>query len=114
MNQKNGILEGGFKDEFPPSTMYSKDAVTHEYQLESAYEPKNGKKGQYTYIVQGKYKDTLDFIWYSSSSLKLLANMTIMDEKDEKEIRQSFLPNKHFPSDHLSIAAVFLLLDQKE
>lgn len=53
--------------------------------------------------------DTLDYIWFSSDLLRANAVLEIVDE----ELIKPFCacPNMHFPSDHLSLKAVFQFID---
>ncbi|CAK0810661.1 unnamed protein product [Prorocentrum cordatum] len=76
----------------------------HHLKLSSAYEACSGREAAYTNYTE-LFKGTLDYIFFSSDSLGVLA---ISEVDAESHLRQeTALPSSTRPSDHLPLVAAF-------
>lgn len=83
-------------------------SVGHSLRLATAYETCNGKEAQYTNYTED-FKGTLDYIWFSTDTLAVLA---ISQVDDESQLTQeTALPSSTRPSDHVSLVATFMFRD---
>jgi CCR4-NOT transcription complex subunit 6 len=82
--------------------------VGHQLKLSSAYEMCNGSEAQYTNYTE-EFKGTLDYVWFSTETLAVLA---ISQVDDEPQLQQeTALPSSTRPSDHISLVTTFLFRD---
>lgn len=82
--------------------------MTHPFQLKSAY----GSMGELSFTnYTPDFKDILDYIWYSSNTLRVSA---LLGEVDADYLgRVPGFPNFHFPSDHVALFAEFTIKGKK-
>jgi len=81
----------------------------HSLRLATAYESCNGKEAAYTNYTED-FKGTLDYIFFSS---ELLAVLAVSQVDDESQLSQEVaLPSSTRPSDHLSLVATFMFREQ--
>lgn len=73
--------------------------------LKSAYKVILGEEPELTNYEGNQDFWTLDYIWFSSDSLKPLSVLRTVQKSDIDPL--GGLPNIHFPSDHLSLKACF-------
>lgn len=82
--------------------------VGHSLRMATAYETCNGREAQYTNYTED-FKGTLDYIWFSSDLLDVLA---ISQVDDESQLTHEIaLPSSTRPSDHVSLVATFMFRD---
>lgn len=80
----------------------------HSLRMSTAYETCNGREADYTNYTE-EFKGTLDYIWFTSETLAVLA---ISQVDDESQLTQeSALPSSTRPSDHISLVATFMFRD---
>ncbi|KAL9113378.1 MAG: hypothetical protein Q9227_002419 [Pyrenula ochraceoflavens] len=88
---------------------YSNVGMTHEFSLKSAYSA-IGELGFTNYTPD--FTGMLDYIWYSTNSLRLTA---LLGEIDKEYLRRvPGFPNWHFPSDHVGLFAEFSVVHKKQ
>ncbi|XP_019613897.1 PREDICTED: carbon catabolite repressor protein 4 homolog 1-like [Branchiostoma belcheri] len=87
-----------------PSSLYSHPSKS----LKSAYAEVKGKEPDFTNYMDS-FVECLDYIWYSSDSVRVTAVLDMVPESAITPL--TACPNKVFPSDHLSLKAVFQLTD---
>merc|ERR1711953_1233777 len=80
----------------------------HNLSLGTAYETCNGREADYTNFTED-FKGTLDYIWYTSDSLSVLA-ISQVDEESQLT-QETALPSSTRPSDHVSLVATFKFRD---
>lgn len=79
--------------------------IGHTLRMATAYETCNGREAQYTNYTED-FKGTLDYIWFSSDTISVLA---ISQVDDESQLQQeTALPSSTRPSDHVSLVATFM------
>lgn len=79
--------------------------VGHSLRLHTAYETCNGREAIYTNYTED-FKGTLDYIWFTSETLSVLA---ISQVDDESQLTQeTALPSSTRPSDHVSLVSTFM------
>ena len=109
----NLIVHGGLVEDHPDleKRLYgnlSRIGMTHPFKLKSAYSAIN--ELSFTNYTPD-FKDILDYIWYSATSLNVTALLGDVD-KDYLQRVPGF-PNFHFPSDHIALLAEFSVKGKK-
>lgn len=92
---------------------YTEKGMEHPFTLKSSYgdSPDAIKSSlQFTNYTPG-FTDVLDYIWYSSNSLRVTGLLGKVD--DEYLSKVPGFPNVHFPSDHLALVAEFVVPQRK-
>jgi len=82
--------------------------IGHSLSMATAYETCNGREAQYTNYTED-FKGTLDYIWFSSETLAVLA-ISQVDEESQLT-QETALPSSTRPSDHVSLVATFKFRD---
>lgn len=83
-------------------------SLEHQLNIATAYETCSGSEASYTNYTED-FKGTLDYIWFSSATLAVLA---ISQVDDESQLAQeTALPSSTRPSDHVSLVATFMFRD---
>lgn len=77
----------------------------HSIRLQTSYDQCNGREAQYTNYTED-FKGTLDYIWFTSESLSVLAISQVDDES--QLMQETALPSSTRPSDHISLVATFM------
>merc|ERR1740121_1186450 len=91
-----------------PCGLMKQLTLRHSLPMATAYETCNGREAQYTNYTED-FKGTLDYIWFSTDALAVLA---ISQVDDEPQLTQeTALPSSTKPSDHLSLVATFMFHD---
>lgn len=109
----NLIANGRLSEEHPDleKRLYgnlSRVGMTHPFKLRSAY----GTIGEMTFTnYTPDFKDILDYIWFSSTSLHVSALLGEVDKEYLKRVPG--FPNYHFPSDHVALFAEFTIKGKK-
>jgi mRNA deadenylase 3'-5' endonuclease subunit Ccr4 len=80
-----------------------------DYSLKTQFSSAYDTSSDYPTFCKGTHFSTIDFLWYSNSSVNCLAVREVIDEKDLLYLKRSRsgLPSYENPSDHLPIGAVF-------
>merc|ERR1719291_1119780 len=91
-----------------PCGLFKQFSLEHSLSLATAYETCNGAEAQYTNYTED-FKGTLDYIWFSSSTLAVLA-ISQVDEESQLT-QETALPSSTRPSDHVSLVATFMFRD---
>jgi CCR4-NOT transcription complex subunit 6 len=91
-----------------PCGLFKQFNLEHSLSLATAYETCNGAEAQYTNYTED-FKGTLDYIWFSSSTLAVLA-ISQVDEESQLT-QETALPSSTRPSDHVSLVATFMFRD---
>ena len=103
----NLIASGHLTEEHPDleKRLYgnlSRVGMTHPFKLKSSY----SNIGELSFTnYTPDFKDVLDYIWYSSTSLHVSALLGDVDKEYLKRVPG--FPNYHFPSDHVALFAEF-------
>ena len=103
----NLIANGHLTEEHPDlgKRIYgnlSRVGMTHPFKLKSSY----SNIGELSFTnYTPDFKDVLDYIWYSSTSLHVSALLGDVDKEYLKRVPG--FPNYHFPSDHVALFAEF-------
>lgn len=87
---------------------FSETGIFHPFTLKSAYSSVG--ELSFTNYTPG-FTDVLDYIWYSSNSLRVSGLLGDVDK--EYLQRVPGFPNFHFPSDHLALMAEFVVSGKK-
>ncbi len=74
--------------------------IVHDMHLASAMEAAFGSEPSFTNFT-GKFKGTLDYIYYSPNRLRIMAATSIPDEHDLRQLAGEGLPCACYPSDHI-------------
>lgn len=82
--------------------------IGHSLNMATAYETCNGQEAQYTNYTED-FKGTLDYIWFTSERLTVLA-ISQVDEESQLT-QETALPSSTRPSDHVSLVATFMYRD---
>merc|ERR1712136_712828 len=91
-----------------PAGVLKNLSMGHAMRMATAYETCNGQEAPYTNYTED-FKGTLDYIWFSSDTLVVLA---ISQVDDESQLTQeTALPSSTRPSDHVSLVATFMFRD---
>ena len=86
---------------------YSADGIKHPFTLKSSYD------GEMKFTNHTPtYTGVLDYIWYSSNSLRVQKLLAGIDENYISKIPG--FPNEHFPSDHVALKAEFAVVSKKK
>merc|ERR1711907_327392 len=94
-----------------PCGLLKRTNFGHNLSISTSYETCNGREADYTNYTED-FKGTLDYIWYTSDSLIVLA---ISQVDDEAQLTQeTALPSSTRPSDHVSLVATFKFRDYHE
>ncbi|KAI9707475.1 MAG: Glucose-repressible alcohol dehydrogenase transcriptional effector [Candelina mexicana] len=88
---------------------FTRDGMTHPFSLKSSYS--NVGELSFTNYTPG-FTGVIDYIWYSTNALQATGLLGEVD-KDYLQRVPGF-PNYHFPSDHLSLMAEFMVKGRKE
>mmetsp|Transcript_7748 Transcript_7748/g.17196 ORF Transcript_7748/g.17196 Transcript_7748/m.17196 type:complete len:624 (+) Transcript_7748:75-1946(+) len=84
-------------------------SLAHGMRMSTAYETCNqGQEAPYTNYTED-FKGTLDYIWFSSDNLAVLAISQVDDES--QLLQETALPSSTRPSDHVSLVATFMFRD---
>lgn len=87
---------------------FSENGISHPFALKSSYSSVG--ELNFTNYTPG-FTDVLDYIWYSSNSLRVSGLLGDVDK--EYLQRVPGFPNFHFPSDHLALMAEFVVSTRK-
>jgi len=82
--------------------------MAHELRMATAYETCNSCEAEYTNYTE-EFKGTLDYIWFTSDTLAVLAVSQVDDE--QQLTQETALPSSTRPSDHVSLVATFMFRD---
>merc|ERR1712054_186522 len=109
---RSGSVRSDHEDlKVDPCGLLSRTNFGHNLRISTAYEVCNGREADYTNYTED-FTGTLDYIWYSSESLVVLA---ISQVDDESQLAQeTALPSSTRPSDHVSLVATFKFRDLRE
>lgn len=89
------------------------NGIEHIFSLKSAYALLDGTPDEVKFTnYTPKFTGILDYIWYSSNALEVTSLLGPVDPTYLKRVPG--FPNYHFPSDHLSLAAQFVMKGRKE
>jgi len=88
-----------------PCGLFKHLQLEHQLCITTAYETCNGSEAQYTNYTED-FKGTLDYIWFSSNTLAVLA-ISQVDEESQLT-QETALPSSTRPSDHVSLVATFM------
>eukprot|EP00448_Togula_jolla_P007904 CAMPEP_0170616242 /NCGR_PEP_ID=MMETSP0224-20130122/25768_1 /TAXON_ID=285029 /ORGANISM="Togula jolla, Strain CCCM 725" /LENGTH=459 /DNA_ID=CAMNT_0010942031 /DNA_START=264 /DNA_END=1640 /DNA_ORIENTATION=- len=94
-----------------PCGLFGHLNLEHNLSLATAYETCTGTEAQYTNYTED-FKGTLDYIWYSSRTLAVLA-ISQVDEESQL-MQETALPSSTRPSDHVSLVATFMYRDLRQ
>jgi CCR4-NOT transcription complex subunit 6 len=92
---------------------FTQKGMEHSFTMKSAYgDTREAVKNslQFTNYVPG-FSDVLDYIWYSSNTLRVTGLLGKIDEDYLSKVPG--FPNAHFPSDHLALVAEFVVPSRK-
>lgn len=88
---------------------FTRDGMAHPFSLKSSYAGVG--ELSFTNYTPG-FTDVVDYIWFSTNALQVTG---VLGEVDKEYLqRVPGFPNYHFPSDHLSLLAEFVVKGQKE
>jgi len=106
---QSGRVRTGHEDlAVDPCGLLKRINAGHQFQMATAYHACNGQEAKYTNYTED-FKGTLDYIWFTSNSLAVLA---ISQVDDESQLTQeTALPSSTRPSDHVSLVATFMFRD---
>ena len=104
------ITRGGLLNDYPELQLPTEKGsvrvlpdvhnIVHDMTLASAMETTFNGEPSYTNYT-GKFKGTLDYVFYSPNRLRIMAATTIPDEVDLKQVAGEGLPCACYPSDHI-------------
>jgi len=94
-----------------PCGLLQKTTFRHNLRIGTSYETCNGREAEYTNYTED-FKGTLDYIWYSSDDLVVLAISQVDDEGQLSQ--ETALPSSTRPSDHVSLVATFKYRDNNK
>jgi len=83
------------------SVISDPNAISHNVHIESAMVTATGNEPSFTNFTVG-FIGTLDYIWYTPSSIRVLAAMSL-PEADEIYATSEGLPSPNRPSDHVML-----------
>lgn len=92
---------------------FTQEGMEHPFTIKSAYgDTREAVKNslQFTNYTPG-FSDVLDYIWYSSNTLRVTGLLGKIDEDYLSKVPG--FPNAHFPSDHLALVAEFVVPSRK-
>lgn len=88
---------------------FTRDGMAHPFSLRSSYAAIG--ELSFTNYTPG-FTDVVDYIWYATNALQVTA---LLGEVDKEYLqRVPGFPNYHFPSDHVSLLAEFVVKGRKE
>lgn len=92
---------------------FTKHGIDHPFQLRSAYTniEKTPDAIPFTNYT-GTFRGVIDHIWYSTNALENVALLGGIDPEYMKKVPG--FPNYHFPSDHMSLMAEFVIKGVKD
>jgi CCR4-NOT transcription complex subunit 6 len=106
---RSGSVRSDHEDlKVDPCGLLHRTNFGHQLRIGSSYETCNGREAEYTNYTED-FKGTLDYIWYSSESLSVLAISQVDDEGQLSQ--ETALPSSTRPSDHVSLVATFKYRD---
>ncbi|KAJ4522803.1 Glucose-repressible alcohol dehydrogenase transcriptional effector [Exophiala dermatitidis] len=88
---------------------FSRAGMQHHFTLKSSYAAIDEEMPFTNYTPS--FVDVLDYIWYSSNSLRVVGLLGAIDPEYLKRVPG--FPNFHFPSDHIAIVAEFKVEKQR-
>jgi CCR4-NOT transcription complex subunit 6 len=103
---RRGTVQAEHEDlQIDPCGILKHLSVGHSLRMSTAYETCNGREADYTNYTED-FKGTLDYIWFTSETLSVLA---ISQVDDESQLTQeTALPSSTRPSDHVSLVSTFM------
>ncbi|KAJ9500554.1 Glucose-repressible alcohol dehydrogenase transcriptional effector [Exophiala xenobiotica] len=87
----------------------SRAGMSHQFTLKSSYAAIDDEMPFTNYTPN--FVDVLDYIWYSSNTLRVVGLLGAIDPEYLKRVPG--FPNFHFPSDHIAIVAEFKVEKQR-
>merc|ERR1711976_1018185 len=109
---RSGSVRNDHEDfKVDPCGLLKRGNFNHGLSIGTAYETCNGREADYTNYTED-FKGTLDYIWYTSDSLSVLA-ISQVDEESQLT-QETALPSSTRPSDHVSLVATFKFRDYHE
>ncbi|KAL0491497.1 CCR4-NOT transcription complex subunit 6 [Acrasis kona] len=85
--------------------------INHEFDLASTYYSVLGKEPEATHVAPS-FHGTLDFMWYGKDALEPLA---VLETPSLKEMRkETALPNRMHPSDHVFLLSKYQFTDSEK
>jgi CCR4-NOT transcription complex subunit 6 len=87
----------------------SRAGMSHQFTLKSSYAAIDDDMPFTNYTPN--FVDVLDYIWYSSNTLRVVGLLGAIDPEYLKRVPG--FPNFHFPSDHIAIVAEFKVEKQR-
>lgn len=88
-----------------PCNLLQHFSVQHNLKVATAYETCNGREAEYTNFTE-EFRGTLDYIWFTSDSLTVLAISQV--DEEAQLTQETALPSSTRPSDHVSLVATFM------
>jgi len=109
---RSGSVRSDHEDlKVDPCGLLQRTTFRHNLRIGTSYETCNGREAEYTNYTED-FKGTLDYIWYSSDDLVVLAISQVDDEGQLSQ--ETALPSSTRPSDHVSLVATFKYRDNNE
>merc|ERR1711967_126002 len=106
---RSGSVRSDHEDlKVDPCNLLKRLNFGHNLTIGTAYETCNGREADYTNYTED-FKGTLDYIWYTTESLVVLA-ISQVDEESQLT-QETALPSSTRPSDHVSLVATFMYRD---
>jgi len=103
---RQGTLRGDHEElRTDPCGLLENLKMGHSLRMSTAYDTCNGKEAEYTNYTED-FKGTLDYIFFSSDMLTVLAVSQVDDES--QLMQETALPSSTRPSDHVSLVATFM------
>ena len=96
-------IEAGYTQD---DVVVVKEAFKHSIEFSSAY----GKDKTPSFVMPPTSHYRLDHILFTHQALQTAAVLDVMPDEDRDEIMQHSLPNRRYPSDHLTVGASFVWL----
>jgi CCR4-NOT transcription complex subunit 6 len=75
-------------------------SICHEFDLASVMHTVTGSEPAFTNFT-AKFKGTLDYIFYTPNSLRIMAATSIPEEHEVRALSGEGLPSTCYPSDHM-------------
>ena len=92
---------------------FTKHGIEHPFQLRSAYTNLDKTPDAIPFTnYTGTFRGVIDHIWYSTNALENVALLGGIDSEYMSKVPG--FPNYHFPSDHMSLMAEFVVKGVKE
>lgn len=103
---ESGELAANYVDSLLMSHPYTSKDQVQPYRMNSTYShTKDTMPFDFTHREKGKKSETLDFIYYTPSSLRFLGGSEAVTLSEWHDANENYLPNACQPSDHLPVAA---------